>query len=154
MGNGHRPIIVSLTSIQIVSAIRVFSLFCLRALSQCDSTLRGYDVVIMSDLLHFDTEHGVLVSALTSLLAQSEHARVYVAAGKYTAPHVCGHFLDLGAEAGLTWQEGTRGKDDDTWRGAMVRGLDAAQLGVRKQMCRWWVGRWSSGAVERLRSYA
>ncbi|KAH7925465.1 hypothetical protein BV22DRAFT_1011239 [Leucogyrophana mollusca] len=107
----------------------------------------GYDIVIMSDLLHFDSSHEVLVASLISLLARSDGARVYVAAGKYTAPNVCDHFLRLGEEAGIIWQEGVSdldGKESDAWLGTMeVSGLDKAQLGIRKGMCRQWIGRWA-----------
>lgn len=96
----------------------------------------------------------MLVLALRSLLARSFEARVYIAAGKYTVPHVCDNFLNLGADAGLIWEEGkNEGSDEwhgEAWRGSMmVGGLDVAQLSTRKRMCRWWVGRWSGGVVER-----
>lgn len=92
-----------------------------RHLSQrIDSTLPGYDIVIMSDLLHFDSSHDVLVLALTSLLAKSSQARVYVAAGNYTAPHVCDNFLNLGTHAGLIWEVRTNDRSDghhaEMWR--------------------------------------
>ncbi|KAF8556830.1 hypothetical protein OG21DRAFT_1506039 [Imleria badia] len=117
----------------------------LSRLSKCiDSTLSGYDIVIMSDLLHFDSSHGVLVLALTSLLADSSQARVYVAAGNYTAPHVCDNFLNLGTRAGLIWEQGTNERLVEPWMGSMiVSGLDATQLTTRKRACRWWIGRWN-----------
>lgn len=103
----------------------------------------GYDVVVLSDLLHFDASHHVLLSSLTALLRKSGSARTYVAAGKYTPAPVCEHFLREGEKVGLVWEEG---EDESVWRGALdVRGggLDREQLGVRKGMCRWWTGRWS-----------
>ncbi|KAK7680176.1 hypothetical protein QCA50_016685 [Cerrena zonata] len=103
----------------------------------------GYDVVILSDLLHFDSSHDVLLSSLTSLLRKSPSARTYVAAGKYTQPQVCDHFLHEGESAGIIWENG---EDDPEWRGSLdVKGggLDQEQLGVRKGMCRWWIGRWN-----------
>ncbi|KAH7887001.1 hypothetical protein F5I97DRAFT_1807258 [Phlebopus sp. FC_14] len=131
--------------------------------SQDDTTSpgTGYDIVIMSDLLHFDASHDALVRSLTSLLAKSLDARVYVAAGKYTASHVCDGFIKLASSAGLVWEEkgsdgtcaGVPDKDDvcsgeAMWMGKMtVVGLDIAQLGVRKSMCRWWVGRWSQDGI-------
>lgn len=152
---GHRH---ALASVGVVDSLRldqrclVFfsnrasSLFrCCRDLSQCvDSTLRGYDVVIMSDLLHFDASHKELVLALRSLLASSTEARVYVAAGKYTAPRVCDNFLNMGV-----WKEGTSGGGRGEGGSLIVGGLDAVQLGIRKRMCRWWVGRWGGGALSK-----
>ncbi|KDQ58730.1 hypothetical protein JAAARDRAFT_176816 [Jaapia argillacea MUCL 33604] len=104
---------------------------------------RGYDVVILSDLLHFDKSHTVLLESLTQLLVKSPLARAYVAAGKYTPTHVCDHFLRLGEQAGLDWDEG---EEEAEWLGPLKvggYGLDKVSLGVRKGMCRWWVGRWT-----------
>ncbi|KAH9933819.1 uncharacterized protein B0H18DRAFT_1207967 [Fomitopsis serialis] len=108
----------------------------------------GFDVVILSDLLHFDGSHGVLLAALAALLRRSPTARAYVAAGKYTLPVHCAHFVRIAADAGIVLEEGTDPAEGEggVWRGVMeVRGggLDRAQLGVRKGMCRWWVGRWA-----------
>ncbi|KAF8137600.1 hypothetical protein EV363DRAFT_1254500 [Boletus edulis] len=112
-----------------------------------DSTLPGYDIVIMSDLLHFDSSHGVLMLALSSLLAKSSQTRVYVAAGNYTAPHVCDNFINLGTHAGLIWEEKT--SEQETWMGSMiVSGLDTVQLTTRKRACRWWIGRWSKKVLD------
>ncbi|KAI0792534.1 hypothetical protein C8Q75DRAFT_753318 [Abortiporus biennis] len=107
-----------------------------------NSEPRGYDVVILSDLLHFDASHGVLISSLTSLLRKTNSARTYVAAGKYTPKEVCKNFLKEAELTGISWEEG---EDDPTWRGKLEvkgGGLDIEQLGVRKGMCRWWIGRW------------
>ena len=101
---------------------------------------------MMSDLLHFHSSHGVLILSLTSLLARSPQARVYVAAGNYTASHVCDNFLKLGMQSGLIWEEKTN--ESETWMGSMVvGGLDAAQLATRKRMCRWWIGRWNDSSM-------
>jgi nicotinamide N-methyltransferase len=124
-----------------------------RNISQrADRPLPDYDIVIMSDLLDFDTSHDVLVLALKTLLAKSLQARVYVAAGKYTAPHVCDNFLNLALNAGLIWEEDTSCTSGDpqnhTWMGTMaVAGLDIAQLSTRKSMCRRWIGRWSPATL-------
>jgi len=102
----------------------------------------GFDIVILSDLLHFDQSHDVLLSSLTRTLRKDPFARTYVAAGKYTLERHCDHFLREGETAGLVWEEG---EDDAVWRGNLEvsgGGLDREQLGVRKGMCRWWVGRW------------
>lgn len=104
--------------------------------------------MILSDLLHFDTSHDVLLASLTALLRHAPSARAYVAAGRYTAPVHCARFVRLAAEAGLVLEEGTEaGEEGSTWRGVLEvsgGGLDRAQLGVRKGMCRWWVGRWAA----------
>ncbi|KAI0642550.1 hypothetical protein C8Q79DRAFT_1002943 [Trametes meyenii] len=103
----------------------------------------GFDVVIMSDLLHFDGSHDVLVQSLTALLCRSPNARVYVAAGKYTKPHVCDHFVEEAAKAGITLEEETV---ENVWKGALEvsgGGLDREQLAARKDMSRWWTGRWA-----------
>lgn len=103
----------------------------------------GFDVVILSDLLHFDRSHDVLLQSLLTLLRRAPAARAYVAAGTYTAPHVCAHFVSAAAEAGVVLEEG---EVEPVWRGALEvsgGGLDREQLGVRKGMSRWWVGRWA-----------
>ncbi|OJT13147.1 Protein N-methyltransferase NNT1 [Trametes pubescens] len=103
---------------------------------------RGFDVVILSDLLHFDRSHDVLLHSLLALLRRAPSARAYVAAGTYTAPHVCAHFVSAAAEAGIVLEEG---EVEPVWRGELGvsgGGLDREQLGVRKGMSRWWVGRW------------
>ncbi|KAI6043999.1 hypothetical protein EDC04DRAFT_501260 [Pisolithus marmoratus] len=126
-------------------------------LSEGPDVSRGYDVVIMSDLLHFHSSHDALIHSLSSLLAKTPSARVYVAAGKYTTPSVCQNFLDIGSRIGLVWDgdSGTSGQGDETedkgdieatspWLGTrVIAGIDATQLGIRKGMCRWWVGRWN-----------
>jgi nicotinamide N-methyltransferase len=116
----------------------------------------GYDIVILSDLLHFDRSHGALIASLTSLLSKSRTSQVYISAGKYTPSHVCDNFLMEGTRAGLVFEEGViltdGGGDDDhdansdttAWLGNLeVSGLDKEQLSARKAMCRWWVGRWA-----------
>ena len=104
----------------------------------------GFDIVILSDLLHFDQSHDVLLSSLARTLRRTSSARAYVAAGKYTLQHHCEHFLLEGEKAGLVWESQD---EDPVWRGeARVSGggLDREQLGVRKGMCRWWIGRWKT----------
>ncbi|KZT02974.1 uncharacterized protein LAESUDRAFT_684554 [Laetiporus sulphureus 93-53] len=104
----------------------------------------GFDVVILSDLLHFDRSHDVLLASLRALLRADITARTYVAAGKYTPPHVCAHFVQAAARSGIVLEEG---EESAEWLGTLPvsgSGLDREQLGVRKGMCRWWVGRWAS----------
>ncbi|TBU22591.1 hypothetical protein BD311DRAFT_770111 [Dichomitus squalens] len=108
----------------------------------------GFDVVIMSDLLHFDSSHDVLLQSLISLLRRTSSARAYIAAGKYTPPHVCDHFVQEARRAGIVMDEG---EVEGVWRGSLEvsgGGLDREQLGVRKNMCRWWIGRWENPAAK------
>ncbi|RPD55952.1 hypothetical protein L227DRAFT_532393 [Lentinus tigrinus ALCF2SS1-6] len=103
-----------------------------------------FDVVIMSDLLHFDQSHDVLIQSLTSLLRKDISARAYVAAGKYTQPHVCDNFVREAQRAGIALEER---EVEPVWHGVLEvsgGGLDREQLGVRKGMCRWWIGRWNN----------
>lgn len=112
-------------------------------MSSAADTSSGFDIVILSDLLHFDASHDVLLASLTSLLSASKTSRAYVAAGKYTHTEVCDHFLSEGEKMGITWEVG---EDDPVWKGTLPvhgGGLDREQLGVRKGMCRWWIGRWN-----------
>ncbi|KAI1784872.1 hypothetical protein LXA43DRAFT_1040680 [Ganoderma leucocontextum] len=97
----------------------------------------AFDVVIMSDLLHFDRSHDVLLQSLLSLLRKASSARAYIAAGKYTPPSF-----------GMVMEEG---EVESVWHGSLEvsgGGLDREQLGVRKDMCRWWIGRWMNLALE------
>ncbi|KAI0697048.1 hypothetical protein BC835DRAFT_805071 [Cytidiella melzeri] len=111
------------------------------------SSTGSFDVVILSDLLHFETSHDVLLSCLASLLARSCTSRTYVVAGKYTRAEVCRDFLVEGEKLGLVWEVDD---DEDVWRGTLAvggGGLDREQLGVRKGMCKSWVGRWSDDGL-------
>ena len=38
----------------------------------------GYDIMILSDLLHFSTSHDALISSIQTLLAKLESARIYI----------------------------------------------------------------------------
>lgn len=107
----------------------------------------GYDIVILSDLLHFSTSHDVLLLSLTSLLARNRTSRAYVAAGNYTPSSVCDNFLREGEKLGIVWQEGGDHENSTTtkdgWHGTLdVSGLDKEQLATRKNACRWWLGCW------------
>jgi len=108
----------------------------------------GYDAVILSDLLHFDQSHAALLDSVCILLARNDRARVYVAAGVYAKSDVCAAFLRQAERRGLLWVDRGAGQDglevDAVWRGTLpVLGISRDQLGTRKGMCRWWVGRWS-----------
>ncbi|KAJ7741957.1 hypothetical protein DFH07DRAFT_49253 [Mycena maculata] len=102
----------------------------------------GYDLVVLSDLLHFHSSHGVLISSVDALLARSPDARIHVAAGNYTKPEVCDNFLSLAAEAGFTFDELLPADGESEWLGrSTVSGLDKMDLAMRKAACRYWVGR-------------
>ncbi|KAH9886070.1 hypothetical protein C8Q73DRAFT_659092 [Cubamyces lactineus] len=105
---------------------------------------RAFDIVVMSDLLHFDGSHDVLLKSLLSLLRRDPSARAYIAAGKYTLPHVCEHFVSEAVKAGIILDEQ---EVESVWKGQLRvsgGGLDREQLGTRKGMSRWWVGRWAN----------
>ncbi|KAJ7108705.1 hypothetical protein C8R44DRAFT_714024 [Mycena epipterygia] len=105
-------------------------------------TTNGYDVVILSDLLHFHSSHAVLILSVDALLAHSMGARVHVAAGNYTKPDVCDNFLRLSAEAGFIFEETLLTDGENEWLGrSTVSGLDKMALATRKGACRYWVGR-------------
>ncbi|KJA23109.1 hypothetical protein HYPSUDRAFT_40248 [Hypholoma sublateritium FD-334 SS-4] len=108
------------------------------------SANRGYDVMILSDLLHFADSHDMLISSITRLLAKKDDARVYIGAGNYTHHHVCRSFLEKGKEAKLIFDEIMVCEEDKKWRGKLaVSTLDNEALELRKNNCRYWVGRWS-----------
>ncbi|OCH89224.1 hypothetical protein OBBRIDRAFT_34465 [Obba rivulosa] len=108
---------------------------------------KGFDVVILSDLLHFDQSHDVLLASLVFLLRRDATARVYVAAGKYTLPHHCENFVRQAERLGVELEEA---EVDGDWKGSMEvkgGGLNKEQLSVRKNMCRWWVGKWATDKI-------
>ncbi|KAJ7649316.1 hypothetical protein B0H17DRAFT_1102255 [Mycena rosella] len=101
----------------------------------------GYDLVVLSDLLHFHSSHPVLISSAEALLARVPAARVHVAAGNYTKPDVCDNFLRLASEAGFVFEEVLFIEGEREWLGSStVSGLDKMALATRKGACRYWVG--------------
>ncbi|KAL5522534.1 hypothetical protein ACEPAG_8550 [Sanghuangporus baumii] len=108
----------------------------------------GFDIAILSDLLHFHNSHPAILASLTSLLARTSSARAYIASGTYTPAHVCANFLRLATAAGLVLSEGA---PEDEWHGSRevwrIGKLSPNDLGVRKAMCRWWVARWDDGVL-------
>ncbi|KAF7316112.1 hypothetical protein MIND_00129300 [Mycena indigotica] len=99
-----------------------------------------YDMIILSDLLHFHSSHAMLISSVVALLATD--GCVHVAAGYYTKPHVCENFLRLAAESGLDFDEVIAGGGERDWLGFMdVGGLDKNALTLRKAACRYWIGK-------------
>ncbi|KAJ1310948.1 hypothetical protein OPQ81_009460 [Rhizoctonia solani] len=104
----------------------------------------GYDVVILSDLLHFDSSHSDILSTVTQTLKRSQDARVYLAAGMYTREPVREAFLKAGEEIGLDW---TPLENDGVWGGEMRVTSDGEawtqeDLNARKTNVVAWVGRW------------
>jgi nicotinamide N-methyltransferase len=100
-------------------------------------------VLILSDLLHFDSFHDQLVKSITSSLKRSPDSRVHIAAGVYTKPDVCDSFLAKSTEAGLQFEE-IHTNPAEPWKGTLtVGGLDSDDLATRKAACRYWVGRYA-----------
>ncbi|KAJ7800389.1 hypothetical protein B0H14DRAFT_2465415, partial [Mycena olivaceomarginata] len=109
----------------------------LLCVSHTGSAGQGYDVVILSDLLHFHSSHPVLVSSIDALLSRSPEARAH--AGNYTEPEVCDNFLRLSAEAGFIFDEVFSSDEEREWLGSStVGGLDKIALTTRKAACRYW----------------
>jgi nicotinamide N-methyltransferase len=105
---------------------------------------KGYEVMILSDLLHFDTCHDLLVTSITTLLKRSPSSRAHVSAGVYTKPQVCDSFVEKAKKAGLDIEE-IHTDLSEPWLGKLpVGGLDATDLALRKANCRYWVARWSA----------
>lgn len=109
----------------------------------------GFDVVLLSDLLHFHNSHHAILASLIALLSRTSSARAYIASGTYTPPHVCANFLRIAAAAGLVL---TEGHTEDEWLGSRevwrMGKLSTNDLGVRKAMCRWWIARWGEKILE------
>ncbi|KAG7448471.1 uncharacterized protein BT62DRAFT_1056156 [Guyanagaster necrorhizus] len=115
-------------------------------LSLTGSEAMGYDVVILSDLLHFNSSHNLLIASLKSLLRKSADSRVYIAAGRYTSPDVCDNFMKIASCEGFSINEELcPDGQDEPWLGVMeVASFDKQALSVRKAACRFWIGRWAA----------
>ncbi|KAK0238034.1 hypothetical protein EDD85DRAFT_832713 [Armillaria nabsnona] len=114
-------------------------------LSLTGSEVMGYDIVILSDLLHFHSSHNVLITSLKSLLRKTADSRVYIAAGRYTSPNVCDNFMKIANSEGLCIEEQVSGGQEELWLGIMkVASFDKQALSVRKAACRFWIGRWAA----------
>ncbi|KAF8068931.1 hypothetical protein FPV67DRAFT_1668980 [Lyophyllum atratum] len=104
----------------------------------------GFDIMILSDLLHFHGSHDALIASITSLLSRSKDSRVHVSAGKYTHQNVCDDFLLKGQRAGLVFDEIHADPEEAGWKGTLaVGGLDKDGLAIRKANCYCWIGRWA-----------
>ncbi|KAF8155565.1 hypothetical protein B0H34DRAFT_500555 [Crassisporium funariophilum] len=118
-------------------------------LSSSGESSPGYDIMILSDLLHFHSSHDALVSSIDMLLVKSKHARIYVGAGVYTRPHVCESFLEKGRAINLDFEEIVDEGEEKKWLGTLaVSNLDREALQIRKDACRYWVGRWSEASLK------
>ncbi|KAG8947480.1 hypothetical protein FRC04_010661 [Tulasnella sp. 424] len=101
----------------------------------------GYDIVVLSDLLHFATSHDDLIASTTSLLKKGSGSRVYLAAGKYTSEKVCNNFIEKTEKCGIEWQVGV---NDGVWQGERKVGRWSLEdLSARKANVNWWIGKWS-----------
>lgn len=110
------------------------------------SKSKGFNVMILSDLLYFDRSHDDLIQSIQDLLARDSEARVYVAAGKYTPETVCQSFLDKGNKGGLQWEEISISKK---WEGQDPGGTYTVDdIERRKQNSRLWIGRWGSSSSQ------
>ena len=123
--------------------------------SQAQVDALGFDVLFLSDLLHFDTSHDVLALSIASLLTRNAEARVYVSVGAYTKPNVIKSFFELFSTKAtrsshmqqnirkaypIIWEEV---QTDSMWRGeTRISGVGDGELGIRKGSCRLWVGKW------------
>ncbi|EJD51381.1 hypothetical protein AURDEDRAFT_111896 [Auricularia subglabra TFB-10046 SS5] len=108
-----------------------------------DTPTEGFDVLLLSDLLHFADEHGALLDSVDRLLRKDGGARVYVAAGRYTKPAVCERFV-LGAQSrGLVLDEWEITADAPWEVQSTLKGVDGEGMAARKRNCRMWAGRWA-----------
>ncbi|KEP51774.1 putative methyltransferase [Rhizoctonia solani 123E] len=104
----------------------------------------GYDVLILSDLLHFDSSHSDILATVSQTLKRSPDAWIYLAAGLYTHEAVRQAFLKAGEEVGLEW---TPLENDGTWKGE-VRVISDGEawaqedLNARKANVVAWIGKW------------
>ncbi|ESK90270.1 nicotinamide n-methyltransferase nnt1 [Moniliophthora roreri MCA 2997] len=104
----------------------------------------GFDIVILSDLLHFHSSHDALIDSLARLLSKSSASRTYASAGKYTHAHVCDNFISRAREQGFSFEEILSPEGEAEWMGRLdVSDLDKDALTARKSACRFWVGRWA-----------
>jgi nicotinamide N-methyltransferase len=114
------------------------------ALHEFDDRADGYDVLILSDLLHFDSSHPDILFTVVKTLSHKPKACVYVAAGLYTRAHVREAFLRAGEDVGLEWVPIA---NDGIWRGETRVRSDGAlwsqdDLNARKSNVVAWIGRW------------
>ncbi|EEB92763.1 hypothetical protein MPER_08681, partial [Moniliophthora perniciosa FA553] len=104
----------------------------------------GFDIVILSDLLHFNSSHDALVDSLSRLLSKSPASRAYVASGRYTHADVCDNFISKAREQGFSFEEILSPEGEAEWMGRLdISDLDKDALTIRKSACRFWIGRWA-----------
>ncbi|KAF5369256.1 hypothetical protein D9758_002632 [Tetrapyrgos nigripes] len=106
------------------------------------SSEAGYDVVILSDLLHFHSSHDSIIESMKLLLSKGPESICYLSAGKYTLPHVCDNFVLKAKVNGFDIEEIIT-DEKEKWKGHLeVSGLDNEALSTRKAACRFWIARW------------
>ncbi|KIO15801.1 hypothetical protein M407DRAFT_34601 [Tulasnella calospora MUT 4182] len=102
----------------------------------------GYDILVLSDLLHFASSHDDLIASTINLLKAGSESRVYLAAGKYTREQVCCNFIEKTEKRGIEWQVGA---NDGLWAGERKVGhWSLEDLSARKANVNWWIGKWAS----------
>ncbi|THV07067.1 hypothetical protein K435DRAFT_643999, partial [Dendrothele bispora CBS 962.96] len=109
------------------------------------ATSSGYDIIILSDLLHFHSSHDALIHSMKLLLSKNPESVSYISAGNYTLPHVCDNFVSRARESGFDIEEvlPNQNSEDTEWLGQMeVSGLDREALAIRKAVCRFWIAKW------------
>ncbi|KAH7100100.1 hypothetical protein BKA62DRAFT_620533 [Auriculariales sp. MPI-PUGE-AT-0066] len=119
----------------------------------------GFDVIILSDLLHFASSHDELLDSVVALLRRtpnssspsSDHRKntivtptVYVACGTYTPADVCRRFVAGATARGLRLDEQpqlTKWHPRAEW---WLEGLTREDMGIRLAQCRLWIGQWAA----------
>jgi hypothetical protein len=96
----------------------------------------GFDVLFLSDLLWYSTEHEALVEAIAGLLARSGQA--WIGCGEYTTMDTCQRFMYLAEKRGLTSRRIQLGDD---WQGTQICSLH--NLRERKRRVCLWQMEWA-----------
>ncbi len=100
----------------------------------------GYDAMILSDLLYFNTSHQDLIKSLILLLRRHPSSVAYIGAGIYTSESTCSSFFSLAEEAGFVKEDG---QVELIWLGTMTVGrLSKEDLASHKANSKWWTLRW------------
>ena len=111
----HRLRFVGFTSVHTSTHEFLFYLFIFTHRTFLPKDSPGYDTLILSDLLHFDSSHTHILNSVCALLSpkpstttkphSTPNPQIHVAAGRYTPPLVCTEFLNLGITRGFKWTE-------------------------------------------------
>ncbi|KAG8933875.1 hypothetical protein FRC02_011013 [Tulasnella sp. 418] len=109
----------------------------------------GYDIIFLSDLLHYHGSHFDLLRSCAKLVSRDERSRIYVAAGKYTSDEICNHFFEAAPSYGFVFSEAQ--PNDGLWHGEdRIGGWSHEDLCLRKSNVRWWIGRRNTDSLERI----